>query len=73
MTKFATTRGRDKEPVYLFADSIEEIETYCEQNDLTIIATPEYVDPNMVCHHFLWIGEGEQPPLWKISKPKYSV
>ena len=52
MTKFATTRDSDKEPVYLFADSIEEIETYCEQNDLTIIATPEYVDPNMVCHHF---------------------
>jgi hypothetical protein len=36
---------------------------------LEIIGRPEYVEPGMVAHHFIWIGEDKRPPVLEISRP----
>ena len=42
---------------------------YCEDNDLEIIARPEYVEPAMLAHHFIWVSEGKKPAILEISRP----
>ena len=49
--------------------SLEEIETYCQGNDLEILSRPKYVEPAMVAHHFIWVGKEKRPPIIEISTP----
>jgi hypothetical protein len=66
MTEFA--KGIDKTKVrhYLLADTKEEIDSYCEEKKIEIVTRPKYVDPTMVCHHFIWVGKRPRPAQWKI-------
>ena len=54
---YAVTRDKENEKTYLVSNSIEEIESYCSENDLQIIEKPDYVEPAMVAHHFIWVGQ----------------
>ena len=67
MTEFA--KGIDKTKVrhYLVADTKEEIDSYCEEKKIEIVTRPKYVDPTMVCHHFIWVGKRPRPAQWKIA------
>jgi len=57
MTEFAKAIDKAKVRHYLIADTKEEIDSYCVEKKLEILNRPKYVDPTMVCHHFIWGGE----------------
>jgi hypothetical protein len=54
---------------YLVAHSEQEIDSHCVENNYSILAKPKYVEPGMVAHNFIWVGEGKRPALLAISKP----
>ena len=54
---------------YLVADSDQEIDSHCTENNYKILGRPKYVEPGMVAHNFIWVGEGKRPALLDISKP----
>ena len=60
-------RGLNKPVPILIADSKEEIDSYCSEKNLEILNRPKYVDPTMICHHFIWVGKRPRPAQWKIS------
>ena len=66
---YAVARDKENEKTYLVSDSIEEIESYCSENDLQIIEKPDYVEPEMVAHHFIWVGQEKRPAILEISRP----
>jgi len=53
---------------YLVANTEKRIEEYCGE-DKEIIAWYTNPTPIMVCHHFIWVGDGKRPPLLNISRP----
>ena len=63
------TKDKDNEKSYLVSNCIEDIDQYCKDNDLEIIAQPEYVEPAMLAHHFIWVSEGKKPAILEISRP----
>ena len=67
MTEFAKAIDKAKVRHYLVADTKEEIDSYCEEKKLEIVTRPKYVDPTMVCHHFIWVGNRPRPAQWKIA------
>ena len=67
MTDFAKTIDKTRVRHYLIADTEDEINSYCEEKKLEILNRPKYVDPTMVCHHFIWVGKGPRPAQWKIA------
>ena len=54
---------------YLVANSTQDIDAHCIQNNYKIIGRPKYVEPGMVAHNFIWVGKGKRPALLDISKP----
>ena len=54
---------------YLVAKSDQEIDSHCTENSFKILGRPKYVEPGMVAHNFIWVGEGKRPALLDISKP----
>ena len=69
MFSYAVAKDQDNEKRYFVSYSHEEINAHCSENNLEIIGRPEYVEPGMVAHHFIWIGEDKRPPLLEISRP----
>ena len=67
MTELARAIDKSKVRHYLIADSKEEIDSYCSEKNLEILNRPKYVDPTMICHHFIWVGKRARPAQWKIS------
>ena len=67
MTELARAIDKSKVRHYLIADSKEEIDSYCREKNLEILNRPKYVDPTMICHHFIWVGKRPRPAQWKIS------
>ena len=49
--------------------SDQEIDSHCTENSFKILGRPKYVEPGMVAHNFIWVGEGKRPALLDISKP----
>ena len=54
---------------YLVANSDHEIDSHWSENNYKILGRPKYVEPGMVAHNFIWVGEGKRPALLDISKP----
>ncbi len=54
---------------YLVAYSQQDIDSHCIENNYEVLARPKYVEPGMVAHNFIWVGEGKRPALLDISKP----
>ena len=69
MFSYAVAKDEDNEKRYFVSNSPEEINTHCSENNLEIIGRPDYVEPGMVAHHFIWIGEEKRPPVLEISRP----
>ena len=67
MTELARAIDKSKVRHYLIADSKEEIDSYCSEKNLEILNRPKYVDPTMICHHFIWVGKRPRPAQLKIS------
>ena len=65
MTEVAKAIDRTKVLHYLVADTNEEIDSYCVEKKLEVVNRPKYVDPIMVCHHFIWVGKRRRPAQWK--------
>ena len=42
MFSYVITKDKDNEKSYLVSNCIEDIDQYCKDNDLEIIARPEY-------------------------------
>ena len=40
---YGVTKDKDNEKSYLVGSTIEEIDSYCEENSLEIVGRPEYV------------------------------
>ena len=57
MTEFAKAIDKAKVRHYLVADTKEEIDSYTQEKKIEILNRPKYVDPTMVCHHFIWGGK----------------
>ena len=66
---YGVTKDKDNEKSYLVGSTLEEIDSYCEENSLEIVGRPEYVEPAMVAHHFIWVGKDKRPPILEISRP----
>ncbi len=69
MIQYAVVINSDKARNYLVAETKEEIDSYCLENSYEIIGRPQYVEPGMVAHHFIWVGKNKRPGLLDISKP----
>ena len=67
MFSYCVAKDKENEKIYLVSFSLEEIETYCQGNDLEILSRPKYVEPAMVAHHFIWVGKEKRPPIIEIS------
>ena len=51
------------------SDAQEDIDSHCKENDLEVLSLPEYVEPAMVAHHFIWVGKEKRPAILEISRP----
>ena len=69
MFSYAVVKDEDNEKRYFVSNTLEEINAHCAENNLEIIGRPEYVEPGMVAHHFIWLGEDKRPPILEISRP----
>jgi hypothetical protein len=69
MTAYANAKDKDNARFYFIADSEDEISKHCSERDYEILSRPKYVEPGMVCHHFVWVGDSPRPPIWMISRP----
>ena len=63
------TKDKENEKVYLVSDTQEDIDSHCKENDLEVLSLPEYVEPAMVAHHFIWVGKEKRPAILEISRP----
>ena len=70
MFYYCVSRDKENEKVYLVSETQEEIDSHCKENDLEVLSLPEYVEPAMVAHHFIWGSEKEKrPAILEISRP----
>ena len=61
MFYYCVSRDKENEKVYLVSDTQEDIDSHCKENDLEVLSLPEYVEPAMVAHHFIWVGKEKRP------------
>ena len=69
MFYYCVSRDKENEKVYLVSDTQEDIDSHCKENDLEALSLPEYVEPAMVAHHFIWVGKEKRPAILEISRP----
>ena len=69
MFSYVVAKDQDNEKSYFVSYSLEEIDIHCKENNLEIIGRPNYVEPGMVAHHFIWVGKDKRPPVLEISRP----
>ena len=69
MFSYCVAKDKENEKIYLVSSSLEDINTYCQGNDLEILSRPKYVEPAMVAHHFIWVSKEKRPPIIEISTP----
>ncbi len=57
MFSYCVSRDKENEKIYLVSSSQEDIDSHCKENDLEVLSRPDYVEPAMVAHHFIWVGK----------------
>ena len=67
MAEFAKAIDKTRVRHYLIADTEDEINSYCEEKKLEILNRPKYVDPTMVCHHFIGWAKGQDLHSGKLE------